>query len=418
MLKEQANANYLRRWADEVRTGQPSPEVVSRAVGSYLLDIGLSQVHLHKWWTYYGSHHPAALSIADIIEEAATLSQRPTVRHTILIPIISVLPSPKDDGNWLNSTATAEWFGYWFPELSPPRQSGGLLLEFDARDVYAALEKAATIVARLTARFRVGARGQLTFADELYVLGEGKPRKYAQRPRRVEVHALQRTSAIFDLELSPDLDSALELLDPLDSGTPAAAIAGSWAAIEALFIGPGDTNHRVGAATRMARIVACSYVRAELTSLANAYAIDGNDGLAQQLRELPENVAKAKLLEDALRGGAQLSYKRTRHNLALERMTELLARPDIILPNVIGQLEDAFRRLYRQRNLVVHAGDLTSVALRGTLRTVAPLVGAGIDRIVHASASSKISPIALAAIAEVNLASVAEDGKRLMELLG
>lgn len=124
------------------------------------------------------------------------------------------------------------------------------------------------------------------------------------------------------------------------------------------------------------------------------------------------------MLEDALRGGASVAYRRTRHNLALERMKALLARPDVVLPKVIGQLEDAFRRLYRQRNLVVHAGDLTSVAIRGTLRTVAPLVGAGIDRIVHASSSSRISPIALAAIAEVNLAAVTEDGKRLVELLG
>ncbi|MER6594201.1 hypothetical protein ABT214_20600 [Micromonospora purpureochromogenes] len=418
LLAEQARANYLERWAAEARKGKISSEVVSRAVGSYLLDIGFSQDALHKWWTYHGRHSPKAAGIADLIEEAATLSRRPKICFDILVPITSTPPLPDQrDPAWLDSTAAAGWLSYWFPGELHPRQTGALLVEIEARDVYSAVEQVAEVVTRLTARFRVGTRQKLVFHDELFVVGEEKSWPYIQAPRRVEVHALHRTSAIFDLNLSQDINAALELLEPLDSGTPAAAIAGSWAAIEALFVGPGDTNERVVAATRMARIVACSYVRAELTALANGYAISFDDSLAGRLRALNANFEKALAFEGEIRSGNSITFKRTRHKLALDRMTALIAKPENILPKIVGQLEDSFRRLYRQRNLVVHAGDLTSVALRGTLRTVAPLVGAGIDRIVHASAVGKKSPIELSAIAEVNLASVGEDGKRLVLLL-
>ncbi|WP_305786722.1 hypothetical protein [Symbioplanes lichenis] len=223
--------------------------------------------------------------------------------------------------------------------------------------------------------------------------------------------------AVFDLSLSAELDSVLELLEPLDRGTPAAAIAGSWAAMEALFIGPGDGRNRVIAANRMARIVACSYVRAELTALANAYA-DNSDELAAAIRRCAVNIDRARLFEDALKSRSAPAFEVARHRLALERMRSLTVDPGRVMPRIVAQLEDAFRRLSRQRNLIVHAGDLTSIALSGTLRTVAPLVGAGIDRIVHASAVGGRSPLEVAAMAETNRDRVVDGDARLVELLG
>ncbi|WP_250027879.1 hypothetical protein [Paractinoplanes maris] len=168
----------------------------------------------------------------------------------------------------------------------------------------------------------------------------------------------------------------------------------------------------------MARIVACSYIRAELTSLANAYAGEFADTLAEKIRQTPENIDKARIFEDAVEAGMVTGFARTRHRLALQRVQALVAQPAAVLPRIISQVEDAFRRLYRQRNLIVHAGDLTSVALGGTLRTAAPLVGAGIDRIVHASAVGATSPLQVAATAEVNLERVVDGDTRLVELLG
>lgn len=389
------------------------------------MDAGFSSDYLHRWWTYYGKYAPGFTEIADLIEEAVLLARRPTVRYTVLVPLVSSPPLPgsagsgaPDSENWLDATATSEWLTQWVPAAKPPRQSGALVVDIDARDVPAAVAKAVTLISRLEARFRVGARRQLEFSKELFVIGEDQPLPYALAPRRVEVHALQKTSAIFDLNLAAEVDPALELLEPLDLGTPAAAVAGSWAAIEALFVGPGDGRDRVAAATRMARIVACSYIRAELTSLANAYPAESSDALASKIHQTAENIDKARIFEDAIKGGAVSSFTRTRHRLALQRMQALVSQPAEILPKIVSQLEDAFRRLYRQRNLVVHAGDLTSIALAGTLRTTAPLVGAGIDRIVHASAVGGSSPLQVAATAEVNLERVVDGDTRLVELLG
>ena len=54
-----------------------------------------------------------------------------------------------------------------------------------------------------------------------------------------------------------------------------------------------------------------------------------------------------------------------------------LADPNSFLRDVESHVTVGFRRLYRQRNLVIHWGKTDAVALNATLRTAAPLVGAG-----------------------------------------
>jgi len=84
-------------------------------------------------------------------------------------------------------------------------------------------------------------------------------------------------------------------------------------------------------------------------------------------------------------------------------MRDLLDNPRIVLMDVEKHARSAFRRLYRHRNLVLHWGKVHSVALLACLRTVAPLVGAGVDRIAHAHFVSKKHPLDLAARARLQL---------------
>lgn len=91
---------------------------------------------------------------------------------------------------------------------------------------------------------------------------------------------------------------------------------------------------------------------------------------------------------------------------------------DATLSRVNGYLRGALRRLYRQRDIVPHGGSPLSVALRASLRTAGPLVGAALDRIAHGYASSDVPPPELAARAQLALRLVADsDGWRLHELL-
>jgi hypothetical protein len=91
-------------------------------------------------------------------------------------------------------------------------------------------------------------------------------------------------------------------------------------------------------------------------------------------------------------------------------MSTLIASPRRSLLGVRSTVEGALRRLYRQRNIVLHGGSTQAVALDATLRTCAPLVGAGLDRIAHAYLADRVMPLALAARAETRLALAGPKG--------
>ena len=68
--------------------------------------------------------------------------------------------------------------------------------------------------------------------------------------------------------------------------------------------------------------------------------------------------------------------------------------------------------------MVLHGGSTSSVVLDATLRTTAPLIGAGLDRIAHHYFDSGMSPLDLAARAELATALVGgETGLSLVDLL-
>jgi|SRR5579871_294690 len=88
-------------------------------------------------------------------------------------------------------------------------------------------------------------------------------------------------------------------------------------------------------------------------------------------------------------------------------------------PDALPPPGGAFLRLYRQRNLVLHGGKTDGVALRASLRTAAPLVGAGMDRIAHAWYVDGLSPLELAARARISLDTVGSaDSRKCVDLLG
>ncbi|SMD27371.1 hypothetical protein [Kibdelosporangium aridum] len=96
----------------------------------------------------------------------------------------------------------------------------------------------------------------------------------------------------------------------------------------------------------------------------------------------------------------------------------MIADPRRVLAEVRDAVQIAMRRLYRARNVVLHGGSTSSVVLDATLRTVAPLLGAGLDRIAHGFFDSGIQPLELAARAELALELVGgETGLSIVDLL-
>ena len=98
---------------------------------------------------------------------------------------------------------------------------------------------------------------------------------------------------------------------------------------------------------------------------------------------------------------------------------EVLEGPPATPARIKDHVHDSFARLYRQRNLILHAGKTRAVALRSTLRGATPLVGAGLDRICHARFADGVTPIRLAGRARTALGPVhANDPAACVTLLG
>jgi hypothetical protein len=237
---------------------------------------------------------------------------------------------------------------------------------------------------------------------------------FGPRPRGVKVKALYREDQMFS-ESDTAVDAAIELLAHLESSSASAAIAGGWAAIEALLAEP---NNRSGAADSLASIVACSFPRAELTVLSYVAERTCQD-LQDELRACKENRDRALVVARSIVSGHTLNLRRHGDQAALLRMQKLLQSPSKVLSDIQVHLADAFYRIYRQRNLVLHGGKTNSVALGGSLRTASKLVGAGMDRIAHAWYVRNIRPIELAARSKSAILLVPEsDPLACVNLLG
>lgn len=111
-------------------------------------------------------------------------------------------------------------------------------------------------------------------------------------------------------------------------------------------------------------------------------------------------------------------FRRDADVAAVHRMYRVVTNPKAELATAASIFGIAMRRLYRTRNIVLHGGSTQGVALKAALRTAAPLVGAGLDRITHAALVEGLAPLDLAARAEVGLQLVGgETGLRVVDLL-
>ena len=174
---------------------------------------------------------------------------------------------------------------------------------------------------------------------------------------------------------------------------------------------PAGRTSNVQAASDLAVLVACSFPRAELTPLTYAYSEDNDNVLADSLRNASSNLERCTILGTAIARDATGAFAKPSDQAAAERVGSMLTDPRAVLGRVSTYVEEALQRLYRQRNMVLHAGKIDSVAMPAVLRTVPPLVGAGLDRLVHdALAKGHSDPLRLVARARTALKMCGEEG--------
>ena len=405
--------SYLARWADALRQTtpegeRPRPERTARAVVSHLLDCGFSSDYLHRWWAYRIKHEDPIRPLADLVDEAHELSLTPKRGFQVLIPVTTAirLSADAEAPNWRTASEVSEWLRLNDYDVAGVRQDGGFLLNIEALDAEGAVGQATEIVDRLVARLAVGTRRSLKLHGRLWIKGGRAAYAMDRKRRGVWVEALEREQQLYSINSTGAIDAALELLSHLQSSSPAAAVAGGWAAIEALLSEPDD---RAGAAERLAMLVACSFPRAELTTL--SYALEKSDpGFASRVAGITENRVRCDHVAATLRGERVNPALGLSDRAAALRIQKLLRNPHAALADVCQHAAIAFRRVYRQRNLVLHWGRTDAVALRACLRTAAPLVGAGLDRIIHAHYVDRLNPLQLVARARIALSTVGTRG--------
>lgn len=418
-LTDMVDERYLLRWAAAARSDRsPSVERMSRAVATHLLDAGYHIDFLREWISTVGDADPATLA-----EAAQALASEPEYSWSVFVPFVAV---PAMEGNresapgWIPPSAVAAWLTK-AEVTTPTRHNGGFVYEVRAHDPYAAVESVSEIVDRMMARAKYSRKRVELEPAGVAVVGKYGELPLRTRRRHAYVLSLLTEKRLYDVGSNSLLDAALELASPLNHGPAGPAISGAWAAIESLLLAAVDESEEgrgVLAADRMAALVACSWPRAELTALSYKHRPDAPDRLAIELQSTPLNRDRAHAVAIALGRGSRLSFRRGRDRAAEHRLLELVKRPRPTLREVEAHMQRATRRLYRHRNLLMHGGAVDVVSLPMTLRTVAPLLGAGLDRVTHAHLTSALAPLDLAARARtsVDLAGT-PDGKDLADLL-
>ena len=408
---------YLTRWSAALRTTtRPHPERAARAIAGHLLDAGFSADFLHRWWTFKLRHELGIRPLADIVDEAHTLALKPPRDYEVLVAF-SAFTKQQDSmpAGWLDAPDVSQWLRKRRFDVADVRQRGGVIMRVIGRDAVAAVDAARERLERLAARVMVGSDREFSLLPKAWIDGESREFRLARAGRDVDVHALERKKLVYTDREYDRVDAAIELLEPLASGSPATAVASGWAAFEALLSEPGD--HAV-VADRMGAIVACSFPRAELTVL-SYQAAKADQTLAARLDGCPTNRDRADLIAAEIAAQVPLTLSSDSDRAAYERLRKLLGDPHSVLKDIEGYASGAFRRLYRQRNLVLHGGITNGIALRASLRTAAPLVGAGMDRIAHARYVDKLSPLELAARARISLDTAGSaNGPKCVDLPG
>lgn len=179
-----------------------------------------------------------------------------------------------------------------------------------------------------------------------------------------------------------EIDDALALLAPQLQSTVGISVAALWAACEGI-LGRLDSKG-TDVADRLADIVACTFPRNDAYELVSTWAKDGTDELSDALRKERSNLKKIMLLAEHLSASGDPGYTQVTDQLAVNRVATMMAHPSEYVTRVRMYLQFMFRRLYYQRNLVMHSARFDSVSLSSTARVAPKLVAAGLDQIIHA----------------------------------
>lgn len=405
-LSVRVASNYLTRWGQAVAAGRFTVEHFARSVTAYLLDTGFAGQYLHDFIKARLSA-PEQISLPQLCEALqAEILASPRREFEVLLALNSIPEVPNGvPSSWLQGTAVTGWLEEQGFGTTDVRSPVAIVLKVQARDAIGAAQAARDESDRYAARALIATGKPLNRAPMLWVKGSGAPTPTREAGRGVGVKELFREDRVFSTDANQTVDAALELLAHLEGSSPPAAVAGGWGAIEGLL---ADPNDRATAADNLATLVACSFPRAELTTLSYR-AQRKHPDQCRELEGAATNRERCHILARMIIDSSMPQMHAVADQAAIARLRKLFGNPGPELQTIRDAIGESFHRLYRQRNLILHGARLDSVALTASLRTVAKLAGAGMDRITHGHYVQRLRPLELVAKANLGLALVSQD---------
>ena len=419
---ERCRTGYFLRWIEYVRNGGVTVEEVeltARLLVAHLFDEGFHRNHIHGWLTATS----ARTELSDLLNKAREMLLKPPHEYEFVVGLMRAPAEVRESfgDSWLDSDAYVELFrATGNPRHRPvPREGAGAVRwKTEARDPHAALYELLEWQQKLLARVQLGfgQTDKVEFEPDAIDISTNKIRTPLEDLRSIRLPSIQRNHLFVGGNKSEQqLDGAIALLASQSGEVRGASIASVWAAAEGILGRPGGKGTDV--ADRLADIVTCSFPRAEIGELARSWLEESTDELADALRE-QASADQARIMSTYVMEKGDPGFRLSSDKAAVVRYIQLASDPEAVLKRVRGYYSSVFRRLYYQRNFVMHAAKFDSVTLGVSVRTAPALVAAALDRVVNAQhGKAPVSPLALAARAENELGMVGKTGAHPIYLL-
>lgn len=422
-LIDHLEQSYISTWKDQA-SATFDVERASRFLSAHLQDVGYSHSYLRKEKSLLD-----ATSAADLIDAIEQLAKRPkeSFRGWVILKSAPLIADLQAETSWMSPGGLTDII-HAVGHTVPRDAIGGMGFEVVARDPVAAASEVRKGLRRLVSRTRlIRDSTKFEYYPTVYFRGHS-PISLEKPSTPVHVMSIARAKVVYresggDL-IATSIDDALELASFLYGASAPAAVSNAWAAVESLLIDPEEPDREAGgrvvAADRAATVTAAAWLRAELTPLSHRLPkLQGVDPLLLKNLESSgdDNRERCAVLlkywDRVQRAGSILGSDKA----AINRMSILISDPKRVMKRVEKYMQSSFRRLYRQRNLVMHGGALRSVALDATARTTGPLVGALLDRLSVAAYADGVEPLQTVANSQtlIDMASKENNAAYLLE---
>lgn len=407
---------YLQNWADIFdnpdQAGQLDVEGTAKRIVSHLLYCGVPASSV-----YNVIHDRRVASeeyeFSSVLRELDSRTKYKVKDFSFAVPVDRIpdfLYSSSQPSGWLNPKQLKQWKHKNAPQAESVRHHGGFILTVHARDVNEAADEAQRLLSQLSFKFQSGSENGFSILHLMWSQEKGNSFPTQRIFKPLKLRAFQRANALHHLEISPKARNILAIIEPLQTNDSHVAVVNGWVALESILV-DSDEDDRIGA-ERMARVVAASYFRTEMTWLARNYAeiYKKKCSIAEQISSSETSIERSKLMAKAIQEEKDFSLLDQPDQLAIQKMLEVLENPSAVFDRTYEILKREFQRMYRKRNLIVHSGRAVENGIESIADKVVPLLINGIDQLLIANIQHDLDPKALAASVEFKALHLAQSG--------